>query len=176
MVKIVRFFSYFLFFTLAMMYFTPKVSVYYYLEQKLNSYSVIVSKEDVTDNGLGLSIKDAVVSLKGVDSATIADIEINLFTVYNTIDFRDITLSSVAASFLPLHVKSVNIKYSILDPLNIKAVSVGEFGEADASFNIIDKVFHLNLKPSKIMLKDYKSTLKSLKISENGEYIYEKNI
>ncbi|QOY53911.1 hypothetical protein HUE87_08385 [Candidatus Sulfurimonas marisnigri] len=176
MVKIGRFFAYFLFFTLAIMYFTPKVSVYYYLEQKLNSYSVIVSKEDVKDNGFGLSIKDAVVSVKTVDSATISNIEINLFTVYNTIDFKGITLSPVATSFLPLHVKSVNIKYSIFDPLNIKAVSVGEFGEVDSYFNIIDRVFHLNLKPSKIMLKDYKNTLKNLKKSENGEYIYEKHI
>ncbi|QOY52843.1 hypothetical protein [Candidatus Sulfurimonas baltica] len=176
MVKIGRFFAYFLFFTISLMYLTPKLSVYYFLEQKLNSYSIVISKEDVKDSGLGLSINEAVVSVKGVDSATIASVDINIFAAYNTIDFKDITLSSVAASFFPLHVESVNIKYTILDPLNIKAVSAGEFGEASANFNIIDRVFHFRLNPSKIMLKDYKSTLKNLKKSEDGEYIYEKNI
>lgn len=176
MVKLGRFFTCFLFFTIALIYFIPKDSVYYFLEQKLKSHSVIISNEDVRDNGFSLNISDAIISLKSVDSAKISNVDIKIFALYNTIDVKDITLSSVAESFVPLHVKNVNIKYSIFDPLNITAVSSGDFGEAYANINIIDRVLHLNLKPSKSMLKDYKNTLKILKKSENGEYIYEKNI
>jgi len=176
MVKLGRIFACFLLFTIALIYFIPKVSVYYFLEQKLKSHSVIISNEDVIDSGFSLNISDAIISLKSVDSAKISNVDIKIFALYNTIDVKDITLSSVAESFVPIYVKNVNIQYSIFDPLNIIAVSSGDFGEAYANINIIDRVLHLNLKPSKSMLKDYKNTLKILKKSENGEYIYEKNI
>lgn len=176
MVKISRFLAYSLFFILSLMYFTPKASAYYFLEQQLKDYSVVISKEDIIDSGLSLNISDASISYKSIESANVSNMDVSLFVVYNTIHVKDITISSVAKTFMPLHVKNLDIKYSIFNPLNIVATCSGEFGEADATISIVNRVLHLTLKPSKVMLSKYKNTLKNLKKSENGEYVYEKNI
>jgi hypothetical protein len=52
--------------------------------------------------------------------------------------------------------------------------AVGAFGEVDAVYSIVDNALHVDLEPSEIMLKDYKSSLNHLKKAENGEFTYDK--
>lgn len=174
MVKTGRFFAYLLFFILALMYFTPKSSIYYFLEQQLKPHSIVVSSEDVRDSGFSLNISNADLSYKSIESAHISDTDISMFILYNSVSFKDITLNSVGKSFIPIHIESGDITYSLFNPLNIKASSVGEFGEALSSFNILDRKLHVELKPSKMMLRDYKKTLQKMNKNENGGYNYEK--
>ena len=172
--KIVLFFAYFAFFILALIYFTPKVSTYYLLETKIEVFDVVVSSEKLTDNGFSLSIDNANISVKSIDSANIGSAIVKVFGIYNLIDLNNITLSNTAKSFVPLHVDNVNIVYSILNPLSVRGYGVGEFGEFDANFNLLDRDLYLLLKPSKKMLINYKSSLKNLNKNDNGEYIYDK--
>ncbi len=172
--RILSFFSYVLFFTVAVMYFTPKVSIYYLLEEQIKPYNIIVSSEDHVDSGFTLNLKNANISVKSIESATIDEIDMKLFVLYNVVNLKGITLSSTAKYFAPLNIENANIVYSIFNPLNVKAHSVGEFGELDATFNIAERTLHIDLLPSKEMLKDYKSTLKNLTKDENGEFTYDK--
>jgi len=171
---LINIFVYFLFFIVALMYFTPKSSIYFFLETQLKEYEAVISREEVVDSGFILDIKHANVSLKSISSANISRTTLKIFILYNSIDLQEVILSSTAKSFVPLHLDSVHIVHSILNPLNVIVHSVGEFGEIEAKFNIVDRTFHLNLKPSKIMLKDYKNTLKNLSKTENGEFTYDK--
>ena len=172
--KIVIFFAYTLFFLSALMYFTPKSSIYFFLEKKLEQVDVVVSSEDIQDSGFTLHIKNADISFKSISSVDIKETNINIFAIYNSINFKDITLSSTARSFAPLKIENIKIVHSIFNPLNVKIHSVGEFGELDAEFNIVDNSIHLELKPSKVMSKNYKNTLKKLSKTENGEFVYDK--
>ncbi len=176
MVRIGRISAYFMFFILMLMYFTPKINAYYLLEKQLSDYALVLSNESFEDNGFSLDINNASLSFKKIDTANISSINVKIFALYNSVTIEDITLSSVAKSFIPLHVDNINIRYSILNPLNIVADGVGEFGEAEISFGILDGVLKINLKPSKIMNTKYLQVLKKFEKSENGEYIYEKNI
>ena len=54
--------------------------------------------------------------------------------------------------------------------------SSGQFGKAKLSFNIQDNKLHVDLKPSDNMLKNYKTTLKGLKKSNDGEFVYDKTL
>ncbi len=65
--------------------------------------------------------------------------------------------------------------YSILNPLNIKAYGVGEFGKIEAEFNILEQTLHVELKPAEIMSRKYKNTLSNFSKSEDGELCYDKN-
>jgi len=98
-----------------------------------------------------------------------------MYGLYNSIYLSDITLSSTAKSFVPLHVENIKVIYSILNPLNIKAHGVGEFGEFEAKFNILEYTLHVELKPAEIMSKKYKDTLKNFSKNEDGELYYDKN-
>ena len=173
--KFLKFIAFTLFFIASLICFMPKSSLYYMLEHKLQPIGVSISSQSAKDGCFTLKLKESSLFVKSIQSAHIAKTEIKFFVLYNSIDMTDIKLSSAAASFLPLHVQSTKVKYSILDPLNIRAKIVGEFGEADAKADLIKRVVHVVLKPSKIMLKEYVQTLRNLKKSVNGEFIYEQN-
>jgi len=156
------------------MFFMPKVSTYYYAEQKLNKYQVILSNEEIMDNGLSLSVNNIDVSFEEIETAKIESFNAKLFLVYNAITLKNIQLASIAASFLPVKVDSVTIKYTLLDPLKIVAHSSGEFGEAKAEIHLLDRNASALIKPSKLMLQKHGKTLSMMKKQVNGEYVYVK--
>lgn len=174
--KIGKFFAYLLFFMATLIYFLPKISLYYFLEKELKPYAIIISSEDTKDRGFSLKIEHANLSLKGIESANINEIDLKLFLLYNSILLNEVALSNTLESFIPLQIHHVDIMHHIFNPLFITAQVSGEFGEADISFDIIKRSLHLELKASKIMKRDYKNTLRTLKKTKQGEYIYDKNI
>ncbi len=172
--KLMKFFAYAFFFIVALMYFAPKVSAFYFLEEQLKPYGVIISSEKLNDTGFSLDIEDAVISFKSIESAKLTRANINVFVLYNTIHVEDITLSDTAASFVPLGIQKGDIRYSIVDPLHVQGEVLGDFGEADIVYDILQRSVYVTLKPSKLMLNKYRSTLRNFKKDENGEYVYEK--
>lgn len=172
--KLAMFFAYLLFFILALMYFTPKTSLYYMLEKELKKHEVIISNEKVSDKGFSLDIKDATIYVKGIDSANVELTNVKLFTLYNTIKIKNIELSSVASTMIPLKIDALNLSYSIFNPLKVTAEGSGGFGEAKASFHILERALNLKVKPSNTMLKNYAKSMKKLKKNEDGSYSYDK--
>jgi len=172
--KIALLFAYLAFFILALTYFAPKANLYYLLEQELKKRDVVISEKNVSDKGFSLQLSDANVFVKSIKSANVKETDVKIFLLYNSIVLRDVTLSSAASSFIPLKIEEIKIVYSILDPLNVKAYGVGEFGEAEASFNVMERRLRLELAPSQKMLKNYSSTMRQVKKLEDGSYVYDK--
>jgi len=174
MVKLSKLLAYVMFFILALIYFMPKESVYYYLEKELQKQKIILSDEEIIDNGFSLQLNNTKLSYDSIESANVESINIKIFLVYNSLSVSNVRLLDVASSFVPLHVDTINIKYTIFNPLNIVAESNGEFGQASAEVNILDRNISMVLKPSPMMLKKYRATLRNLKKNKAGEYKYEK--
>ena len=174
--KMTKFLGYSLFFILALICFTPKVSVYYFLETMLVPHAIAINSETAVDNAFTLSVNNANISVQSIESANIAETNVKIFALYNRIEFKDITLSATSQVFVPRHVESANISYTLLNPLNVVAKINGAFGEADVKFNLIERALHLKVIPSELMLKEYKNTLQNMSKNENGEYVYDKNI
>lgn len=174
--KLCKFFGYSVFFIVALIYFTPKASLYYFVETKLNQFDVVISNEEAVDKGFALEIDHQIIYYKSIQSANIQKTNLKLSMLYNALTLKDITLSSVAKSFIPLHIEKATIKYTIFDPLDIKAVIDGEFGRANIRFSILKRTLHLELFPSELMLKSYVNTLKNMRKQKEGEYTYDKTI
>lgn len=172
--KLTVLFAYLSFFMLSLMYFTPKVSIYYFLESELKPYDVIISSETLEDNGFSLNVQNALIYVKSIESAEIKDLDVTIFGLYNSIALKDIKLSSTVGSFVPLNVRDVNVAYHLFNPLNVTANAIGEFGEAEVFLNLAERSLHVVLKPSDLMKKSYGNTLRNLKKSENGEFTYDK--
>ena len=171
--KLLLFLVYIMFFILALIYFSPKQSLYFSLEETLKSNGVILSQEKLKDKAFSLLIEDAKLSVKSIESADIKNIQVSTFGLYNSISCSDIELSKIYQSFLPLHVDSVDIVYSALNPLNVKVYSQGEFGVSESTFNLSDSTLHVELKPSDVMLRKYKQSLREYTKNEDGEFIYD---
>jgi len=176
MVKLMKFFAYFTFFIVSLIYFTPKISTYYFLENYIKKHGIIISGEECRDTGFSLKIDHPTLSLKSIDAAKAKDIDIKIFALYNKVNINNIYLSSMASAFMPLKIENAKLVYSIIDPLNVNGKAYGEFGEITAKFDLIKMAIVVKLTPSKLMLKKYKNTLRKFKKTKNGGYIYEKNI
>ena len=174
MVKLLKFFAYMLFFVLALIYFLPKAALYFYAEQELQKKRLILSKEEVVDSGFSLKVKHAEVTFDSIESASVEEIDVKVFLLYNALHIQNIELSSMDASFVPLHIESADIKYTIFNPLKISGDALGAFGEVNADVNLLERSVTLLLKPSALMLQKYQSTLQTFQRDQNGEYRYVK--
>ncbi len=173
--KLSIFLGYTLFFILSLIYFTPKVSLYYLAEKELNKFDLIISNEQVVDSGFSLELSDFNLYIKSIESATVEVLDMKIFGLYNTVKLQNIILSDTAKSFLPLNIYLVEARYTIFNPLNATATANGEFGELDVTFNLLEMALNIKLIPSDIMLKKYRSTMSQFSKNEDGSYSYVKN-
>jgi len=172
--KISKFSAYAFVFLLSLMYLTPKINLYYFLENKLSEKSVVIDNEDIYDHGFSLSIHHASINVKSIESAQIQDINVKVLGIYNSVSLKNITLASVAANMIPTNIQEVYASYSIFDPFHLNASAAGDFGDATLSLGLLDGVLHIDLNPSKKMKSSYRQTLRNLKKSKEGVYTYDK--
>ena len=176
MVKIVKIISFILFFVLALIYFTPKASLYYKAEQELQKYKVVLANEEVKDKVLCLQVEHATVYFNAIESAKVEWMELKFLVAYNSVKLKNIELSSVVASFIPTHIDAVQIKYTVLNPLNVLIEANGEFGTFKAKLNLKSRKILGIMQPSKKMLQEYRNTLREFHKNSVGEYVYEKTL
>ena len=173
MKKIALFILYTLLFIGALLFFTPKESLYYYGEEQLKPLGVVLGYEEAIDHGFTLEIQHAKLYVQKIKSANIGSIEISTFLLYNSVTANNVVLDKTFEQFFPPLVEHVAITQSIFEPLNVNAEAVGDFGEATATVDLLERNISVILKPSKIMLSRYKNTMRQLKKSKEGDYRYE---
>lgn len=172
--KTVIFFIYIVFFLVALLYIMPKDSLYFYAEKKLKKYDIIINKEKVVNEDFGLEIRNAQIYFNSILNAKVYEANTKIYIVNNSLEANKINLSSVLKSFIPSNIDKVKVSYTVIEPLKVKIYAVGEFGEIDGDFNLIKNNLIIKLKPSKLMLKKYVSTIRMFNKTKSGEYIYVK--
>jgi len=172
--KLLKFFGFSLFFLFTLVAFMPKESFYFLFEKELAKFDVVISSEILDENLFSLGIQNLEISAKEVDTAVVQNAEITLLAFYNSVSLQNIELSSLVDAYVPSSIEHFKVSYTLLNPLVIYADALGEFGEASASFSILDRELQAVVKPSQRMLKEYKKSMRMLKKDENGEYVYAK--
>jgi len=173
MVKILKLFGFIILFFLALSYVTPKVNFYYLLEKKLQKQKIILSDEQIKDKGFTLNIKNTKVFYDSIESAKVEKINITTLFFFNYISIKNVKLSGIASSFIPINIKNIDVSYSIFNPINISISASGDFGESTGSFNLLDNNLNISINPSKLTLTKYKKTLKYLEKNQDGAYSYD---
>ncbi len=176
MVKIYKFFAYFIFFMIMLYAFFPKANLYYQAQKDLTSYKIKIINKTLHENIFSLNLQHVTISYEGVQTAKIAKMHILLLGVVNNIDVDGVILSGVVKNFLPQKIYRISLHYSILHPLEVRAVLKGGFGDAKCFYEIKKHTFVMRLHPSMIMKAHYKSSLRELKKLKNGVYLYETSL
>jgi hypothetical protein len=174
--KLLLFLLYSFVFIGALCVFVPKESLYFAFEKQLKNYGVVISGEQLVAKPLTLELHHLEVSVQGVDGASVKEARVMLLGVYNTIEAYDIELSSMAQSMLPLTIKRLTLRYSLFDVFHLHMKAQGEFGVADATFNLQTRKLHLVLQPSQKMRSNYRNSLRMFTKEQNGEYCYDKTL
>jgi len=176
MVKIYKFFSYALFFFVMLIVFLPKENLYFALEKELKKENIIIYNETIEEGLFSLDLDESIINFQKIDIAKVDSINFNIYGLYNSLEATNIRLFTFSKNFLPSKISSLKLQYSVLDPLVITIYSKGDFGVLDGRYDFIKKLLQIKVIPSKKMLKEYKNTLRFLKKSQNGEYIYEQTL
>jgi len=176
MVRFLKFIAYMLFFLSMFLIFLPKENLFYQVEKEAIKYDVYISKESIGEKLFGLKLHHASISYQGIQSATIEEADFFLGLFYNEVVLKNIELSSLVKNYWPQKISLCKFHYSVLDPLIIYGKAKGLFGKIDMHYNLQKRTIDIFLKPSKLMLKKYSSTLRYFKKLDNGEYRYEKTL
>ncbi len=153
---------------LAIVILMPKQEIYYKLEEALDGYEIRLNEEKKSEGLFSLSLKGVTVYVKGINVATID--EVNLFTLlfYNSVELRSLLVDDSLKTMIPQETTSAVLKHSILSPLDVSVAASGSFGSLMGNIDLNERTVHLDFNESKNiqMLKP------SLKKSEKG-WVYE---
>jgi len=159
----------FLLFFIFMWLLAPKQELYYLLEKKLKENDIILSNETVTDTWFGLKIKNADVYVKGIKMANTSNLQLNIFFFYNTLNVENIKIDESLQAMAPKSIDELNVKYSLLNPLNVTIDGLGSFGTASGTVALKAKQVHIDF----LVAKDIQTIKKFLKKDKTGGWYYE---
>lgn len=161
----------FLLFILLMWLFAPKQELYYLIEKSLKENDIVISNETIKDTWFGLNISDADIYVKGINIAHAADVQLNLFFLYNTLTIKSIHMDASLHNLAPKAIDAVKASYSIINPRKVELKGSGSFGTMTGSVFLLEKKIKLRFP----VAKDIKTFKKFLKKDKQGEWYYETN-
>jgi len=160
-------------FIMMLLYFFPKVELYYTLEEFLKSEKIIFSDERVKDKGFTLSSYNSKLYYKGVYGGDVEDISLSTLLLYNSLSFKNAYLNSALAEILPKKIEYLNITYAIYNPMHITIDGKGDIGKISGYINPFSKLLHIELNVAKKEKTKYATLLRKFKADEKGVLIYE---
>ena len=173
--KFVKILFFAIFFFGSLLYFLPKKNLYYYGEQELKRYHGVIGNEYVTQHPFSLQIEHGDIFVEGIRVAKVMDTSIGVYLLYNSLQAKQIRLSGMAKNFIPTKIDSLEITYTLWDPLRVKLASTGEFGTSWGYFDIRKQKLVLELNASKKMQTQYFKILSKMKKRKDGGYRYEQS-
>ena len=174
MKKIAAFFAYLTIAIFFVIFFLPKINLYYKAEEFLKSQSVVIAQEGIHDNGLRFSLSDAKLYYGDLYVAEFSEISITTLLVYNNLSIEAFTLSSEMKQFLPREIEEISVTQSIFDPLHVNINASGEFGDLNGSINLSTHLMAIDINASSLLQKQKPFWLRKLKKTKGG-YHYERS-
>jgi len=173
MKKIGLILAYIFAFIMMLLYFSPKVELYYTLEEYLKKEKIIFSDEIVKNSGFTLELDNSKLYYRGVYGGEIEDIQLSTLLLYNKLEFKNAYLNSALADILPKKIEYLTLKYAIYNPIHITITGRGDIGEINGYINPFSKVVHIELVVSKKQQSKYGTLLRKFKPNEKGVLVYE---
>lgn len=155
------------------LYFVPKTNLYYKLEHQLQSYGIVIHNEHIDDKWFWLDITQVQIYIQKLKSLHIQKTQIMLLGGYNRVDFEGITLASTLGHFVPKDIQTAKLRYVLYDPFHVNATAVGDFGRADITLDLYERMATVNITASKLMKSKFSATLENFTRDKKGVYHYE---
>ena len=174
MIRILKYISYIVLFFTLILVFLPKEKLVNKVLIELKNNKISVSKYEFTDKLFMFDISDIDIYYDGIQASNIQQVYIKPYLLVNDIIIKNIKLDDSLATFVPSSIELIKIKYSILDPLNIKINAYSKLYKIDGKFDILNKNLKLNINLSKRFKNKYPKILRKLKYDKTTkDYTYE---
>jgi hypothetical protein len=156
----------------SVIFFAPKINLYYQLEELMQERQIVVTQEDIKDYGFSMAIKDGSLYYGDLMVAKFDKISILSLLVFNQISIDPLMLSEDMKNFFPRNIEGATILYTPLNPLHVSLKASGDFGSMSGDINLLERKITIDLEASKKLLSKKPFWMKKLKKTETGGYQY----
>ena len=172
MKKLLKFSAYIVVMLALIIFFSPKINLYYLLEEFAVEQNIYVSDEKVADSGFSLNIMNAKVYLDELFLAETEETTLSMWLVYNSFEANNIDLNEGFSDFMPSVIKHIEVEYHILNPISLSLSGESEDSFFYGDINLLERVVQIHLRLGSKSEKRFANSLRALK-KEEGGYIYE---
>lgn len=135
---------------LSILVLMPKQSLYYKLEESLAAgYDIKLNEKELDEGLFSVTLKEVTVYVKGIDVATIRELKLSTFLLYNRIALESLHLDDTLKRVLPQETQKAVIAYSVLAPLQVSIEASGSFGAMDGVADLKERKVRLDFNESK---------------------------
>jgi len=153
-------------FWFALLFFMPKEDLYFTLEQSLQTEDIII-QETKRETGLfTLKLKEAKVFYKGIEIASIDEIDFFTLLFYTTVEIKGLHFDDSLRTFVPGDIDNVLLVHSLVSPLSVSLTALGDFGLAEGKVDLRARKVRIDIVEAKA-IQNIKAELKK---DEKGLY------
>ena len=153
-------------FWFALLLFMPKEELYYAVEKTLNQEGIEINEKEISTGLFSLTLKDVTVYVKGINIATVEEIDIFTLFVYSNVNVRNLIFDDSLSAFVPQNIEKSILMHSLLSPFEVFITTMGSFGLAEGIADLKTRKVRLDILDEKKM----KSIRSQLKKDEKGLY------
>jgi len=159
-------------FLLLLIFFAPKVYLYFAFEHAIEKQNIRISQEKVVDKGFNLSVTEGSLYYDDLNVGTFENITVLPLLFFNRIAIENFVFSDDMSRFAKGKLQNVNVTYHVITPLTVHLEAVGDVGVVSAELHVKDRNASIHLTPSPGLLKAAPFWLKKMKKSSEGVYTY----
>jgi len=172
MKKLIKLFSYMLVMLSLLIFFLPKVNLYYAAESIMKKKNIYISDEEVLDKGFTLQLSHAKIFFDKLALAEVQSIRLSPLFFYNVINVDHVLVNEGFSDFLPQGVKNIKVEHFIFNPIKINFRGESEDSHFYGNVNLLKRVLSVHLRLGGKSEKKYGTMLRKL-TREEGGYLYE---
>ncbi|KIM07771.1 MAG: hypothetical protein KU28_05345 [Sulfurovum sp. PC08-66] len=94
----------------------PKERLFFLIEEELALSDTVISHETLNAKLFGIEAKGASLSVKGVEVATIGELDISTLLLFSSVDVSRVVLDASSRSIVPLDEFNLSVTHSLFAP------------------------------------------------------------
>ncbi len=133
----------------AILVLMPKQEFYYKLEEELAKHEIKLNEEKINEGFFSLTLKHVTVYFKGINVATIEEVELLTLLFYSSIELQSLHMDDSLKTMVPQETQKALLAHSILSPLEVLVDASGSFGSVTGEIDLNERKVRLDFNESK---------------------------
>ena len=127
----------------------PKQELYYKFEEELSKHGIVLNEEEIDEGLFSLKLKQVTVYFKGIDVATIEEIQMTTLLFYNCMKVQILQVDDSLKTMVPQNTEEAKVTHALWAPLELSVEAIGSFGAMEGSVDLSERNMRLDFNESK---------------------------
>ena len=133
----------------ALLVLMPKQEFYYKLEEELAKHEIKLNEKKINEGFFSLTLKQVTVYFKGINVATIEEVNLCTLLFYSSIELRSLHMDDSLKTMVPQNTQKALLSHSVLSPLEVFVDATGSFGAMTGKIDLNERKVRVDFNESK---------------------------